>query len=439
MECSRTQHWGIQVSASRNGEPAARAGSGAPIVLLLLTLAYALNFLDRQIINILAESIKRDLRITDTQLGLLTGTAFGLFYAVLGIPIARLADRTNRVTVLSVSLFGWSLFTGICGLAAGFTQLLLARLGVGIGEAGGTPASQSLLSDHFPQDRRASALAVFSVGLPLGTALGFAAGGLLDGTVGWRNTLMIAAVPGVLLAVVIRALLREPQRGAADGRTDAPPRQQPLPAVRELLRRKSLLRTVSGGSCAVFLTYVCNAWLPAFFIRLHGLSVSQVGMAIAACISVAGMAGVLAGGFAADWLRRKVPGGEVVLPAVSSALTVAAMAGVLLLRDTQAALACMFVMYGVGSVWLGPTNAVVQTVAPVHSRSLATGVQLLVGNIVSLALGPLLVGMLSDGFAPAHGAESLRLALLSVAGVGLIGSLFYLSALRHLQADYDAS
>lgn len=422
------------------GRTAPRAGIYGAFVLAMLTTAYALNFLDRQIINILAESIKHDLEISDAQLGLLTGTAFGLFYSILGIPIALLADRTNRVNVLSASLLVWSAFTALCGVTHNFIQLLLARLGVGVGEAGGTPASQSLLSDYFPHERRATALAVFSMGLPLGTAMGFAVGGFLDGLVGWRNALIIAGVPGIALAIIIKLFLREPRRGEADGLADAALHHHAFgTAVRSLLGRKSFVLAVTGGSCAVFVTYVCNAWLPAFFIRLHGMEVAQVGVWIALCVSVGGALGVLFGGIAVDRLRPRLKGAELWVPAIATVISVSALVGLLLAENRAVAIAFMFVMYSFGSVWMGPTNAVVQRVAPVRSRSLATGVQLLIGNMVSLAVGPLLVGYLSDRFGETYGVEGLRIALLCIPAVGVLGSALYLTALPHLARDYSRS
>lgn len=421
--------------------PLAHASRGySAWILFLLTAAYALSLLDRQIINILAESIKRDLAISDAQLGLLTGTAFGLFYATLGVPIASLADRTHRVNVLSLSLLMWSAFTGVCGLALGFTHLILARLGVGVGEAGGTPASMSLLSDYFPYDRRATALAILSMGMPLGTAIGFGFGGLLEGAVGWRNALLLASLPGVVFAIVIKLTLREPVRGGADllpGSVASTDRVGAFKTIMQMLRLPTFLRTVCGGACAVFVIYVSNAWLPPFFIRVHGMSVSQVGFWIGGCVCVGGTVGVLSGGVIADRLKPHLPAAELLVPAISTLLAVSAVAGLLLSHNRVIALGCMAAMYIFGTVWMGPTSSIVQRVAPVHSRSLATGVQLLIGNMVSLTFGPWLVGALSDHFGRTMGVEGLRYALLCVPAIGLLGSLFYLSAVPHLARDAE--
>lgn len=406
------------------------------LILAMLTAGYALNFLDRQIINILAESIKRDLVISDAQLGLLTGTAFGLFYAVMGIPIARLTDRANRVNVLAAAIFVWSSFTALCGFATNFLQLFLARLGVGVAEAGGSPASQALLSDYFPHERRATALAVFSMGLPIGTALGFAIGGVLDAQIGWRWALVVAAVPGILLAILIKLYLREPRRGAADGLSEDTLEQLAFwPTVRVLLATRSFLYAVVGGSSAIFVTYVCNAWLPPFFIRLHDVAVADIGLWIGLSVMTGGTIGVVGGGVLVDRLRPHMQAPEAWVPAVATTIAALALVGILLAESLGTAIAFMVAFYTFGTVWLGPTNAVVQGVAPVRARALATGVQLLIGNIVSLAIGPVLVGWLSDSFGRTHGEEGLRMALLIVPALGVVGSAFYLLTIRHLVAD----
>lgn len=403
-------------------------------ILLLLMLSYALNFLDRQIVNILAESIKRDMRISDTQLGLLTGTAFGLFYSILGVPIARLADRTSRVKVLSGALTIWSGFTIMCGFTTSYVQLFLARLGVGVGEAGGTPPAQSLISDYFPYERRATALAVFGMGLPLGSAAGFYLGGYFDQLLGWRHTLLLAGVPGILLAILIRMTLHEPVRGAADGLTETRSLTT-REALKTLLRLKTFVRTASGGACAILIIYVTNAWLPPFFIRLHGMSVYEIGTVLALCISVGGTVSVLLGGVIADRMRRRFARSEIWVSAGSMLITFVTLMVLLLAESTAVALGAMFVMYTFGYVFIAPTNSLAQRVAPVRSRSLASGLLLLVGNIVSLTIGPPLVGYLSDTFGQSYGDEGLRYALLCISGVSLLSAALYLSARNHVLRD----
>jgi len=398
-------------------------------VLSLLAAAYALNFLDRQIVNILGGSIKADLHLSDAEFGLLTGTAFGLFYATLGIPIARLADRTQRVGVLSLSLLVWSSFTMLCGFVKSYPQLFLARMGVGIGEAGGTPPSQSLICDYFPDARRATMLAIFNLGLPIGSALGFFVGGALEAAIGWQWTMIVAGIPGIVLAIVIKLCVRELPRGTADGLRSGEIRGESFGrSLKTLLANRSYLLVITGAACAVFMIYVTNAWIPQFFARVHGMKTPEIGAWIALCISVGGGIGVLGGGLVADGLKRRQWAGDLWVPAITLVVAFAAFLLILFAKQVPVALGAMFVMYLFGFAWIGPTSATAQRLAPVTSRSLATGVQLLIGNIVSLTLGPPLVGYFSDRFLPVYGDESLRYALLCVSWVGLLGAVCYIAA-----------
>lgn len=398
-------------------------------MLSLLAAAYALNFLDRQIVNILGGSIKADLHLSDAEFGLLTGTAFGLFYATLGIPIARLADRTQRVGVLSLSLLVWSSFTMLCGFVKSYPQLFLARMGVGIGEAGGTPPSQSLICDYFPDARRATMLAIFNLGLPIGSALGFFVGGALEAAIGWQWTMIVAGIPGIVLAIVIKLCVRELPRGTADGLRSGEIRGESFGrSLKTLLANRSYLLVITGAACAVFMIYVTNAWIPQFFARVHGMKTPEIGAWIALCISVGGGIGVLGGGLVADGLKRRQWAGDLWVPAITLVVAFAAFLLILFAKQVPVALGAMFVMYLFGFAWIGPTSATAQRLAPVTSRSLATGVQLLIGNIVSLTLGPPLVGYFSDRFLPVYGDESLRYALLCVSWVGLLGAVCYIAA-----------
>lgn len=410
-------------------------------LLAVLVVIYALNFLDRQIINILAESIKKDLAISDAQLGLLTGTAFGIFYSLLGLPIARLADRSHRVNIIAISLTIWSALTAVCGLTHTYAQLFLARLGVGIGEAGGTPASQALISDHFPLDRRATAMAIFNMGVPLGSFLGFLMGGYINDWLGWRAAFLIAGLPGLLVVLLVKLTLREPIRGAADGletRAAEPP--APLrETLKGLFARRSFAPVILGGTCGIFIVYITNAWLPSYFIRLHGLSAGEAGRWLALCIGLGGAIGALGGGALVDLLKPKVARAEILVLTISTALTFPAFLLTVLSRDTTLALAGMFLLYALAYVWMGPTSSMVQSIAPVRSRALATGVQLFAGNVISLAFGPPLIGLLSDHLGQTMGADGLRYALALGSIVALVGTGLYLLAGRWLLADVKAN
>jgi len=431
----------MSVTTEEQSDPSARSTQDSTgytrWVLFLLLLLYAFNFLDRQVINILGQSIKTDLKLSDLQLGLLTGTAFGIFYSVLGLPIARLADRYNRVKIITVALSVWSLFTAASGLARSYLQLFLIRLCVGVGEAGGTPPAQSLISDYFSDRRRSSAMAIFNLGVPIGSFLGFLMGGYMNDTLGWRWAFVLAGAPGLLLALLIRTTMKEPPRGLADGvRADANPAPLSLgEALRGLRQRRSYIRLVLGGTFGIFIVYVTNAWLPPLFIRLHGLSATRFGLWIALAIGIGGATGALGGGYLSDWLKRRHARAEIWVLMTATALTCPVMLVVVLARNTGVALAAMFVLYTLAYVWMGPTSAMIQRVAPLRSRALATGIQLFVANVTALAFGPPLVGYVSDLLAPQLGLESIRYALAGAAGFALLGTAVYASAGRYLLHD----
>lgn len=414
-----------------------RAYSG--YVLTLLALLYTLNFLDRQVINILAESIKRDLGISDTQLGLLTGTAFGIFYSVLGIPIARLADRWSRVNIISISLFLWSFLTALSGFAQTYVQLFLMRLGVGIGEAGGSPPAQSLISDYFPYSRRATAMAVFTLGVPLGSFLGFLIGGIVDDIWGWRVAFFVAGAPGLILVLLIKLTLKEPVRGMADGvPPDAQGELPPLgPTLRALFSRKSYFRLVLGGTFGILMVYISGAWLPPFFIRVWGMSAGEIGMWLALSVGLGGAIGSIGGGMLSDRLRVRYRRPEIPILAISTALTCPLLLLTVLSRDLAVALTGLFLLNMFAFVWIGPTSATIQRVVPIRSRALAVGIQLSVANIISLTFGPPIVGYISDLLRPEYGAESIRYALAIASFAAFGGTACYLSAGRHVLRDID--
>ena len=415
-----------------------RDPSRAGYVLALLTATYAVNFLDRQVVNILAESIKRDLQISDTQLGLLTGTAFGLFYSILGVPIARLADRYNRVKIITFALATWSLLTATCGAAQSYGQLFLMRLGVGVGEAGGTPPSHSLIADYFSHETRTLAMAVFALGVPLGSFCGFLLGGILDVGWGWRTAFVVAGFPGIILALLVAFTIREPPRGMSDpvqcvpvGAASASVRA----SLAEIFAQSSFLRLVLGGTCGIFIVYVTNAWLPSFFMRLHALDAAQAGGWIAFCVGGGGLIGSLGGGWIATRLKRRYWRAEAWVIATSTLLTGPALLATLFAESTQWALTSMFVLYTLSYVWIGPTSALIQRVTPIRSRTLAAGLQLSIATVIALLLGPPLIGYISDRLEPTLGIASLRYALATTAVVSLLGAAVYLSAGFQLLRD----
>jgi MFS family permease len=416
-------------------------GAYPAYVLTLLALLYSFNFLDRQVINILAESIKRDLRISDTELGLLTGTAFGIFYSVLGVPIARLADRWSRVGIISFSLFLWSLLTALCGVTQNYVQLFLCRLGVGIGEAGGSPPAQSLISDYFSYSRRATAMAIFTLGVPFGSFLGYLIGGFIDDRWGWRVAFFVAGLPGLILVLLIRFTLKEPVRGEADGvppeaRGELPPIG---PTLRGMFQRRSYIRLVLGGTFGILIVYISGAWLPPFFIRVHGMSAGEIGTWLALSVGVGGGIGSIGGGWLSDRLRRRYPRPEIWILAISTALTCPLLLLTVLSKGLPLALTGLFLLNMFAFVWIGPTSATIQRVVPIRSRSLAVGIQLSVANIISLTFGPPIVGTISDMLRPEVGVDSIRYALAIASFAALGGTASYLMAGRYVLSDIEGA
>ncbi|HEU4619672.1 MAG TPA: MFS transporter, partial [Gammaproteobacteria bacterium] len=289
-------------------ETSARAEPSAArrrYVLGLLVAVGLAAWIDRNVLSVLLESIKADLGFSDTELGLLGGTAFGLFYAGVGLPVALLGDRGNRRSLIALALGLWSVMTALCGLASGFAALFLARVGVGVGEAGGTPPSHSLISDLFPPERRASALGIFSLYIPLGFLIGYAGGGWLDERVGWRLAFVIVGLPGVLLALLVRLTVREPRRGAREGLADTAAPAPLLSSLRVFSRRASLRHLPLGGALYGIGAFASAVWLPSYFARAFGAGSAEAGAWIALAYGAGGVAGVLAGGWLADRLVRR--------------------------------------------------------------------------------------------------------------------------------------
>jgi len=409
-------------------------------VVSMLFAIYALNFLDRQVINILGESIKRELNISDTRLGLLMGTAFALFYSTLGLPIARLADRANRVNIIALALLLWSGFTAACGLAGNYLQLFVLRLGVGIGEAGGTPPSQSLIADYFSHKERALAFALFNAGPSLGGFLGFLLGGYAGDWFGWRTAFMMAGAPGLLAALLLKATVREPVRGRVDGLELQALRVAPLGnTLRSLLRRPSYLWLITGSSFSIFSIYVAGAWLPSLFIRLHGYSGHQIGRWLALSAGLGGMLGSFGGGAVAMLFKMRWARGELWLTIVCCALVTPLMLATVQSRNTNVALAAMFALYVFGWVWVSPTSSLIQRVVPIRARALAVGCMLFLSSVTALAFGPPLVGFASDALQASSGPQSLRIAMSWASIAGVLAAFSYLMASRYIVKDVQRS
>ncbi|WP_301749496.1 MFS transporter [uncultured Erythrobacter sp.] len=412
------------------------------ITLWILLVVYVFNFIDRQIVNILAEPIARDLDLSDTQIGLMTGLAFALFYTVLGIPIARYADRgtTSRPKVIAVALAVWSAMTALCGLAQNFAQLLLARIGVGVGEAGCTPPAHSLISDMVPPERRASALAFYSLGIPVGTLLGMMIGGTLADHVGWREAFVIVGLPGVALALVVLFVIKDPRHSDAASilRGKNQPAALPLgQAVAEVMRSRAFVLLLFAGSAASFLAYGKTTWTTIFFQRTHELTPGQVGLWFGLLGGVAGILGTWAGGYLADRFGAKNRRHVLSAPAIGMALAVPLAIAAYHAPSWPLALALLFIPTVCNSFYYGPTYSAAQGLVPVRARAIAAASLLFFQNLIGLGLGPLFFGMLSDWLQPTYGADSVRYVLYGAAVLGLVPAFFFWRCGLRLNEELD--
>ena len=388
--------------------------------LALLFLGGAINLFDRQIINILAQDIKRDLMVSDAQLGLLTGTAFGIFYSLFGIPLGRLADRVDRIKLISAALVTWSGFTAVCGLAANFTQLFLARMGVGVGEAGSQPASIALIPDMFPDRHRVTAISLLLVGGPVGSFLGLLAGGYVGATWGWRVAFFVAGVPGILLATVMLTTLRDVRQAKPGRDRTALPVMQTL---REMVRRPRFRWLAIGLMCSSFLVYATGAWLPPFFIRSQDMSLTRIAGFAAVAVGAGGAIGTLCSGFLCDLLRPRIDHVESKAMMASFALAVPALVVTVLAPTATMAFVAWFSFNVMAFAWQGPTMSMLQKAVNETDRSMAIALASALAVIVSLGLGLPLVGLLSDGLTPLRGpraiGEALLISIVCVAALGI--------------------
>ena len=410
---------------------------GRHYVLVLLTLTAAFNFVDRQILGVLLEPIGQEFDLPDSMLGLLSGIAFAAFYAILGIPIAALADRHNRRNIIVVCISIFSAMTAVCGAVVSFVQLFLARVGVGIGEAGTMPASQSILSDLYPVEERPSAMGLLAAGGNIGLMLGLLIGGWVNEWYGWRTAFLVGAVPGGLLALAIALTVREPVR-------KAPPKEsswvsETWQSISLVGRIMSVRRFVIGGTLYGLSAYGIHTWMPVYYIRYHDMSTGEAGTAISIIVGVLGGLGAVGGGVVCAWLSRRDLRWNGWVPAAAISISLPLLIAMLITNNTWLALA-LFVIPGIlSSVYAGPTWSIIQELVPPERRAMAASVYMLIYNLIGLGLGPLAVGVLSDLYIPWLGDESLRWAMCSVLLVSLGGIAAYLLAARSVRDDLRAT
>ncbi len=416
--------------------------SSRRIMLWTLLVVYILNFLDRQIVAILAEPMKLEFGLSDTQLGLLAGPAFAVFYAVLGVPIARYADKagTNRVWLIAVSLAVWSGMTAICGAAQSFLQLALARVGVGVGEAGCTPAAHSLIADSVPPEERSSAIAFYGLGIPIGGLLGLIIGGIVNDLYGWRAAFMIVGAPGILLALILPKIIRDPRHTAAavHARKEAPPSKAALSvgdATREIFASKAYLYIFIAASFTAFLSYGKGLWTISFFIRSHGFSTTEAGLAMAVGLGLSGAVGTWLGGKVADMFGKRDRRHLLTMPAFGMAIAAPLLFASYWADDWRLAVALLIVPTILNSAYYGPAYGCVQGLVRLEARAVATSLVVFGQNLIGLGLGPLAFGMLSDALQPMAGSDSVRWVLYGAAWLGLIPAFFFWRASLRLTAE----
>ncbi len=405
-------------------------------VLLILTGVYTFNFIDRQILVILQESIKAELGLSDTQLGLMTGLTFALFYVTLGIPIARLADRSNRRNIVAFSLAIWSAMTALSGLAGNYIQLLLARIGVGIGEAGGSPPSHSIISDYFPPERRATALSIYSVGIYIGILVGYSLGGWLDQNYGWRIALMALGIPGIIYALVLLFTVKEPQKGHSDPEHLKQAEDSSFGEVLSyLFSKKTFLFLAFGCGLHTFANYGVGNFFAPFLARVHGMEVAQIGTALGLTSGIGGMIGTFGGGYLADRLGKIDLRWYLWVAVVAEAINFLPSYIIFFFDDTTTVLGFYFLTSLISAIYLGPCIAVTHNLVSAKMRALSSAILFLILNLIGLGLGPLAIGAISDWLAPTYGVESLRYAFTFTFFTGTIALILFWLAAKNYPKD----
>lgn len=409
-----------------------RPKRAAPLVLALLLLAYIFNFLDRQIVGILGPSIQAELHLSNAEFGAIGGTAFALLYAALGIPLAYLADRTSRSALVAGSLGVWSAFTALCGAVTGYWTLFLCRLGVGVGEAGGVAPSYALIADYFSPERRARALAIFSLGVPIGLGAGSFIGARLAALFGWRETFAILGLVGLALAPVLRFIVRDPSRAPVST-------QAPLPTVFPMLARKPAFWLLAFAASASSLCgYGLALWTPKVMMLSFGLDLVSTGNFLASLWLIGGCAGVFAGGWLADRLGNPHRSWYAKLPAIAWLLSIPAWGFGLFAPNLWVAWPLLLIGSGLNILWLGPIITAVQHLVPRPMRSTASASFLLINNLIGLGVGPWLMGRLSDGLKASYGANALRDAAVVCLGFYLVAAILALLSIRPLRVSWVA-
>ena len=402
-------------------------------VLVMLTLVYVFNFADRQILVILQESIKKEFELSDTELGLLSGFIFAIFYVGLGIPIARYADNGNRRNIVAGSLGLWSIMTSISGYAGNFIQLLLARIGVGVGQAGESPAAHAMISDYFPLEKRSSALSIYSMGLYIGILIAFLMGGYLNHNYGWRTAFLVMGVPGIIFSLLFFVTVKEPKRGASDVRESTSGKTYSLNnALKLLFSNPIFLYLAIAIALHMFCVFALLNWTPSFLSRLHGMNDINIGISLGLIFGVSGAIGTYVRKILTDRLGKRDKRYHLRVPAYSILISILFTAGALFFQNNYLTLFCLVVSAFLQSMYLGPFIAVAHSLVPASMRALNSAIVLFMLNLIGLGFGPLVVGIISDLLAPSMGIESLRWALSIILIVNIASAAMFFAAARKI-------
>ena len=423
-------------SATESANNPYASTKAAYYALGILTIVYSINFIDRQLLSILQESIKADLVLSDAQLGLLTGFAFAVFYTFAGLPIASLADRSNRRNIVAISLTIWSGMTAISGLAQNYWQLLAARVGVGIGEAGGSPPSHSMISDIFPPEKRASAIGFYSTGISIGILFGFLFGGWLNEFFGWRVAFFVVGIPGVLLALVLYLTVPEPVRGLAENKASSGENPSMMTVFKVLLSRRSFLFMALGAAMNAFAGYSTANWVASFMIRTHQMPTGELGTWLALIIGLGGAIGVFGSGVLADNLGKKDKRWYMWVPVYAAAISVPFQIATYWVDGPYAALMCMTIPSILANAYLGATIASVHGMVGLRMRAVSSALLFFILNIIGLGMGPTTVGLVSDSLVDQHDVDSLRYAMMYIVPSSMfISGALYVLASRYIRED----
>ena len=406
-------------------------------VLFILVVVYTFNFIDRQIVGILAVPIKADLGLTDSELGLMGGLAFALFYTGLGIPVAMLADRFSRTWIMTIALVIWSGMTAASGLANNFWQLFAARLGVGVGEAGGVAPAYSLISDFFPQNHRARAMSVYSFGIPIGSAIGIVFGGVIASMIDWRWAFFIVGIAGIAVAPIFRLTIKEPPRGRFDRQRKAVKAPSLKLIVRTLISKKSFWLLSLGASFSSMMGYGVFFWLPSFFVRSYNLTLLNASLFYGAVLLIGGLAGIWAGGWLGDRFGQSQRSRYAKIPAIAFLCTVPFYILAILSPTLTLAFFVLLVPTALGLAWLGPVISAIQHLVRPDMRATASAIFLFINNLIGIGLGTFAIGALSDMLTARFGDESLRYSILAGTGFYIIAAALFLLASRWLERDWE--